>query len=66
VPVKLRTDFNIKKMEVTFIADSYFEYSVKTLKDGGRFLKDLLQFSQDEKDNISPETIELLTPYLEL
>ena len=45
VPVKLRTDFNIKKQEITFIADSYWEYSKKTLQDGGRFLKDLLQFS---------------------
>jgi hypothetical protein len=53
-------------MEVTFVADSYLEYSKKTLLDGGRFLKDLLQFSQDEKDNISPETVELLQPYLEL
>ena len=42
VPVKLRTDFNIKKQEVTFVADSYWEYSKKTLQDGGRFLKDLL------------------------
>jgi len=66
VPVKLRTDFNIKKQEITFVADSYWEYSKKTLQDGGRFLKDLLQFSQDEKDNISPETIELLEPYLTL
>jgi dynein heavy chain len=66
VPVKLRTDFNIKKQEITFVADSYWEYSKKTLQDGGRFLKDLLQFSQDEKDNISPETIELLEPYLNL
>jgi len=64
--VKLRSDFNIKKQEITFIADSYWEYSKKTLQDGGRFLKDLLQFSQDEKDNISPETIELLEPYLTL
>lgn len=66
VPVKLKTDFNIKKQEVTFVADSYWEYGKKTLLDGGRFLKDLLQFSQDEKDNISPETIELLEPYLNL
>jgi hypothetical protein len=31
VPVKLRTDFNIKKQEITFVADSYWEYSKKTL-----------------------------------
>jgi dynein heavy chain len=42
VPVKLRTDFFIKKQDITFVADSYWEYSVKTLKGGDRFLKDLL------------------------
>jgi dynein heavy chain len=65
VPVKLKTDFNIKKQEISFIGDSYWEYTIKTLKDN-KFLKDLLQFSQDEKDNISPETIELMEPYLTL
>jgi hypothetical protein len=29
-------------MEVTFVQDSYLEYTKKTLLDGGRFLKDLL------------------------
>jgi len=29
-------------------------------------LKDLLSFSQDDKDNINPETIELLEPYLNI
>jgi hypothetical protein len=29
-------------------------------------LKDLLNFSQNEKDSLTPETIELLHPYLDL
>jgi dynein heavy chain len=66
VPVKIRSDYNIMKQEITFLADSYWEYSKKTLQKGGDFLKDLLRFSQDDKDNISPETIELMQPYLEL
>lgn len=50
------------KTDTPFIKDSYEEYSGKKLQ--GPFLKQLIDFSNDEKDNINEETIELLDPYL--
>jgi len=45
-----------------FIEDSYESYSAKQLQ--GNFLGALFNFSNNEKDNINEETIELLEPYL--
>merc|ERR1719409_2507908 len=54
---------NIKKTGATFIHDSFDEYSKAVLADI-RFLPDLLDFAENEKDNINDETCELLQPYL--
>lgn len=53
------------KQNIDFIADSFEEYTKTTLINSN-FLKNLLDFSTNEKDNINEETIELLEPYLTL
>jgi dynein heavy chain len=63
-PVKLK-DYSMMKTTIPFVADSYDKHTSGTLKSAD-FLKDLLEFSQNEKDNINEETIELLEPYLTL
>ena len=50
------------KQECPFIEDSYDSYASKQLQ--GPLLKNLIDFSNGEKDNINEETIELLEPYL--
>jgi len=55
----------IAKEDTPFVADSFETHCKATLGSAG-FLKDLLEFSEHEKDNISEETIELLAPYLGL
>lgn len=55
----------IMKQNIDFIADSFEEYTKTTLINSN-FLKNLLDFSTNEKDNINEETIELLEPYLTL
>jgi len=55
----------ILKQYTPFVFDSYENHTLKTLKDP-KFLPDLLDFSNLEKDNINEETIELLHPYLTL
>ena len=50
---------NIKKTGATFIHDSFDEVSKAVLSDI-RFLPDLLDFAENEKDNINDETCELL------
>jgi dynein heavy chain len=52
------------KQETPFVKDSYDEFAGKKLQ--GPFLKQLIDFSNDEKDNINEETIELLEPYLNI
>lgn len=52
------------KEETPFIKDSYDEFTVKKLQ--GNLLKALLEFSENDKDFINEETIELLEPYLTL
>lgn len=54
--------FQINKVEQTFIADSH-EFTKMTLSDM-RFLPSLLDFADNDKDNINDETVELLSPYL--
>jgi len=53
----------ILKKNTPFVADSYDQHTKQTLS-SANFLKDLLEFSNMEKDNINEETIELLHPYL--
>jgi len=55
----------ILKKNTPFVADSYESHTKGTLS-SANFLKDLLEFSNNEKDNINEETIELLHPYLTL
>lgn len=56
---------NILKQDIPFVADSFDNYTKLTLT-SATFLKDLMDFSNNDKDNISEETIELLEPYLRL
>jgi dynein heavy chain len=63
-PVKPRS-LLILKQDIPFVADSFDNYTRYSLSNPN-FLKDLFEFSQNEKDNINEETIELLEPYLGL
>jgi dynein heavy chain, axonemal len=63
-PVKPRS-LTILKTDIPFICDSFDNHSKMTLK-SSVFLKDLLDFSNNDKDNINEETIELLEPYINL
>jgi len=63
-PVKPKS-LVILKQEIPFVADSFDNHCKATLK-SSNFLKDLIEFSNNEKDNINEETIELLEPYLNL
>ena len=53
------------KKTFNFLADSYASCQKTMLADSG-FLKALFKFSEEERDLINDETIELLMPYLEL
>lgn len=55
----------IMKQDIPFIADSFEEYTKSTLTNAN-FLNSLFDFSSNDKDNISEETVELLEPYLTL
>lgn len=57
-------DHEINKMQVPFFKDSWDNYG--KLLPTPDFLKQLLDFTQYEKDLINDETVELLEPYLEL
>lgn len=48
-----------------FIADSFDEFG-KSMCSDTNFLKKLVTFSNEEKDNINDETCELLEPYLRI
>lgn len=63
-PVKPRS-LTMLKTEIPFINDSFDNHTKMTLK-SSVFLKDLLDFSNNDKDNINEETIELLEPYITL
>ena len=56
--------FNMLKVETKFVKSSYEEHCSKKLQ--GPLLKQLIDFSDNEKDFINEETIELLEPYLDL
>ena len=60
--VKLQ-NLNILRQDIPFIGDSYETHTKNTLK-SNNFLKDLLDFSKNNKDSINEETIELLEPYI--
>jgi len=55
-------DYNMIKAVTPFIQDSYDDHTSRKLQ--GPLLKQLIDFSDNEKDNINEETIELLEPYL--
>jgi dynein heavy chain len=63
VPVGPR-DFSMLKVATPFIMDSYDEFTSKKLQ--GPLLNQLYAFSNNDKDFINEETIELLEPYLTL
>lgn len=56
---------SVNKQTFDFIHDSYDEIAKGLLTDI-RFLPDLFEFSEKQKDNINDETCELLEPYLSL
>lgn len=58
-------NYYILKQDIPFVSDSFDEYAKSTLVNNN-FLKNLMDFSAIEKDNINEETIELLEPYLKL
>jgi len=47
------------------VKDSFDDHTRFTLNNAN-FLKDIMEFSNNEKDNINEETIELLQPYIDL
>jgi dynein heavy chain len=55
----------ILKTDIPFVNDSFDDFTKKTLTNKD-FLKDITEFSNNQKDNITEETIELLEPYLTL
>jgi dynein heavy chain len=61
-PVKPRS-LKILKQDNPFMNDS-FDLHTKVTLSNANFLKDLFDFSNNQKDNINEETIELLEPYL--
>lgn len=61
IPVTYK-EMTILKQQNPFIADSFEEYSSKKFL--GPLLQQLLTFSENEKDFINEETVELLEPYL--
>jgi dynein heavy chain len=62
VPVSMKAT-EINKIEVSFCADSFDEYSRKDLSDIN-FLNNLMYFANNEKDTLNDEICELLEPYL--
>ena len=61
MPVQFK-QVEISRTNYSFIADSFEEHTKSLLT--GPLLNELLQFSKEEKNNINPETVELLAPYL--
>jgi dynein heavy chain len=57
---------SISRTDIPFMHDSFFEYVKPILLTDVNFLKKLIFFSENEKDNINDETCELLEPYLRL
>jgi dynein heavy chain len=55
----------MNKVTTDFIHDSYDEFGKAVMLDSN-FLKNLILFNKEERDNINDETCELLMPYLEL
>ncbi|CAM9490190.1 unnamed protein product, partial [Sphacelaria rigidula] len=54
-----------EKQTLPFLKDSYKHMQAGMLSDA-RFLQSIFAFSQNEKDFINDETVELMAPYLEL
>ena len=64
-PVKPK-DYYIMKQNIPFVKDSFENHTVKTLMNSRKLLKNLVNFIENQKDEINEETIELLAPYLNL
>ena len=64
-PVKPK-DYYIMKQNIPFVKDSFENHTVKTLISSRKLLKNLVNFIENQKDEINEETIELLAPYLNL
>lgn len=62
-PVKECT-LTVKKQQISFVEPSYT--NAQKMMGSASFLKDLLEFSKSGKDLINDETIEFMTPYIEL
>jgi dynein heavy chain len=66
VPCKIKT-FVVAKQNVTFVADSYYTPNVgtqQTLKKN--LIQEIARFSNEDRNSINEETIELLEPFLNL
>ncbi|ETO28516.1 dynein, axonemal, heavy polypeptide 5, partial [Reticulomyxa filosa] len=59
------TQIVVNKEARPFLKDSYAEYSLKMMSSAS-FIPDLFDFSENRKDMINEETMELLEPYLEI
>merc|ERR1719301_114868 len=65
VPVK-PAQMTLNKVTIDFIQDSYDTCGRAITFGNGDFLKNLLDFNINQRDNINDETCELLMPYLNL
>ncbi|RLN87140.1 hypothetical protein BBJ28_00011147, partial [Nothophytophthora sp. Chile5] len=64
IPAK-QVKLNVAKQEIDFIETSFSPYAQSMMSDSN-FLKNVQSFGAVGKDMINEETIELLTPYMEL
>jgi hypothetical protein len=63
LPNKMKT-FVLAKKDITFVQDSYSDETVLTLKN--QLINRIVDFSANDRDAITEETVELLEPYLAL
>jgi len=63
LPTKADTK-KVAGQDIPWIKDSYAEHATPECLTDTNFLKKLISFSQNDKDNINDETCELLEPYL--
>ena len=61
VPCKLKT-FAVAKRDFTFAADSYDTHTKLTLQRG--LMEKIVKFSDQDKNDITPEQVELLEPFV--
>lgn len=61
LPNKPKT-FILAKKDISFVQDSYGSETIYTLK--GQLINRIVEFSANDRDSITEETVELLEPYL--